>query len=71
MTDLVRQRLDAIPELKDAIAELAAKRDQKIEQLLRVGNTLEDYINLSAEVRTLNDVVQAPYKPRQRNLNAA
>jgi hypothetical protein len=39
VTDLIQQRLDAIPELKVALAELAAKRDQKSELLIRVGNT--------------------------------
>ena len=71
MTDLIATRLDQIPELRDALAELASKRDQKIEQMLRPGHTLEEYIALAAEIRTLNDVCAAPYKPRQRNLNAA
>lgn len=71
MTDLSRARLDAIPELKTAIAELEAERNQKIEELIREPHDLATYISLAAEVRTLNRVVQAPYKPRQRNPNAA
>lgn len=71
MTDLIQQRLDAIPELKAALTELAAKRDGKIELLIREGNTFEQMISLAAEIRTLNEVCAAPYKPRVRNLNAA